>query len=200
MCSIIFTHCVGHYLLFQGKYHHCRIQTLHLIFFLWTGEDTECVMWWEIDTFWHFLCLWCHKDTHGNTMEQPAQFWRGNEIVLCECERWSHNKIFVELLEQRVFLKQPAELSVKRADECGCLPLWRYWLRLTSQEVISSGFQSAPSTTVLIFKTENPILSKSSCLAFSSTIRVALLPYAEEYWSKDFELCIFVQLCSDWWH
>lgn len=53
---------------------------------------------------------------------------------------------------------------------------------------------------LLIFKTENSILTKSSCLAFPSTIRAALLPYAEEYWSKDFELCIFVQLCSDWWH
>lgn len=199
-CARLSSHtCVGHYLLFQGKYqHHCRIQTLHLIFsfeleriqnVLCDGRSTH------FGTFYVFgairtpmATLWSSQHNFGEEMRLFCVSVSDEVTIKCLSNSWSSVFSWSSRRSSRRSVQTSAAAFL--CEDTGLDWLLRKWF----QAVFRARLQR------LIFKTENPILTNSSCLAFSSTIRAALSPYAEKFWSKDFKLCIFVQLCSDWWH
>lgn len=133
------------------------------LFFLWTGEDTKCVMRWENNTFWHFSCLWCHKDTCGNTIEQSVLLeTKWDCFVLSVRDKFTIKYLFnsgglVCVLQARSrALMQSVQMSVA-AFLCEDAALdWR--LRKWFRAVFRAELQ------LLIFWTENPIKKKQQVI------------------------------------
>lgn len=132
--------------------------------------------------------LWSSQHNFGEEMRLFCVSVGDEVTIKCLSNSWSNVFSWSSRRSSRRSVQTSAAAFL--CEDTGLDWLLRKWF----QAVFRARLQR------LIFKTENPILTKSSRLAFSSTIRAALSPYAEEFWSKDFKLFIFVQLCSDWWH